>query len=171
MKCPKCGKDYPSEYYFSTPDTCNECFDKMQPQEQSELKRRFDRYNTASAGLGRKRMNSLLISAIIILILSVIAAIWGYTYTENNKWEAFMGYRYNKELYQVAGYATIVGIVGFFIGIGLLIGGLVQQKNVSSMDNAPPKESPTRRSKFCSNCGLPLESDAEFCSNCGTKVT
>ena len=34
MRCERCGKDYPSEYYFKTPGVCLDCFAKMSPEEQ-----------------------------------------------------------------------------------------------------------------------------------------
>jgi uncharacterized protein YbjQ (UPF0145 family) len=40
MKCEKCGKDYPSSYYFKTETVCIKCFSKMDPVEQK--KARFD---------------------------------------------------------------------------------------------------------------------------------
>lgn len=34
MKCEKCGRDYPSVYYFKTDTVCSECFKKMTDEEQ-----------------------------------------------------------------------------------------------------------------------------------------
>jgi uncharacterized protein YbjQ (UPF0145 family) len=34
MKCERCGKDYPSEYYFKTDTVCSECFKRMSAEEQ-----------------------------------------------------------------------------------------------------------------------------------------
>ena len=34
MKCAKCGKEYPSHYYFRTESLCMECYGKMGPAEQ-----------------------------------------------------------------------------------------------------------------------------------------
>ena len=36
MKCEKCGKDYPSEYYFKTDTACIECFSKLGADERKE---------------------------------------------------------------------------------------------------------------------------------------
>ena len=36
MKCEKCGKDYPSKYYFKTENVCFECFGKMSQEEQTK---------------------------------------------------------------------------------------------------------------------------------------
>jgi len=40
MKCEKCGKDYPSSYYFKTDTVCIKCFSNMSGDEQK--KARFD---------------------------------------------------------------------------------------------------------------------------------
>jgi uncharacterized protein YbjQ (UPF0145 family) len=34
MKCGKCGKDYPSEYYFKAKSICYECFEKLSSEEK-----------------------------------------------------------------------------------------------------------------------------------------
>lgn len=34
MKCERCGKEYPSWYYFSTATLCRECFGKLTPEQQ-----------------------------------------------------------------------------------------------------------------------------------------
>lgn len=36
MQCEKCGKSYPSTYYFKTDTICLECFKKMNPGEQKQ---------------------------------------------------------------------------------------------------------------------------------------
>lgn len=34
MKCERCGKEYPSEYYFKTENVCLNCYGAMSPEEQ-----------------------------------------------------------------------------------------------------------------------------------------
>ena len=34
MKCTKCGRDFPSDYYLKTESLCLECYGKMNPEEQ-----------------------------------------------------------------------------------------------------------------------------------------
>jgi uncharacterized protein YbjQ (UPF0145 family) len=34
MRCERCKKGYPSEYYFKTDTVCTECFSKLSPEEQ-----------------------------------------------------------------------------------------------------------------------------------------
>ena len=36
MKCIKCGKDFPSVYYFKTDTVCVECFKNLTPEEQQK---------------------------------------------------------------------------------------------------------------------------------------
>lgn len=38
MKCERCGRDYPSGYYFATPTICRECYAKLSPEEQRAAK-------------------------------------------------------------------------------------------------------------------------------------
>ncbi len=39
MRCRVCGREYPSEYYFSVPDVCRECFDRMTPEQRAASER------------------------------------------------------------------------------------------------------------------------------------
>lgn len=39
MRCRKCGKDYPSQYYFKADEVCNECYEKMTPEERAAAHR------------------------------------------------------------------------------------------------------------------------------------
>jgi uncharacterized protein YbjQ (UPF0145 family) len=39
MRCLKCNKDYPSIYYFQAPGVCNECFEKMPPEERERVRK------------------------------------------------------------------------------------------------------------------------------------
>ena len=36
MRCQRCGKEYPSRYYFKTKTICESCFKKLSPVEQEE---------------------------------------------------------------------------------------------------------------------------------------
>jgi len=35
--CQRCGKSYPSKYYFVTAETCNECFEKLDDKTQEQI--------------------------------------------------------------------------------------------------------------------------------------
>ena len=37
MRCERCGTDYPSEYYFRTRSICNNCYDKLTPEEKKAV--------------------------------------------------------------------------------------------------------------------------------------
>jgi uncharacterized protein YbjQ (UPF0145 family) len=39
MRCLKCNKDFPSVYYFQAPGVCNECFEKMSPEEREHVRK------------------------------------------------------------------------------------------------------------------------------------
>ena len=39
MKCEKCGKEYPSIYYFASGQICRDCFEQMSPEEQKDAKK------------------------------------------------------------------------------------------------------------------------------------
>ena len=34
MRCSKCGKDYPSRYYFRAGSICQSCYDKLTPEDK-----------------------------------------------------------------------------------------------------------------------------------------
>jgi uncharacterized protein YbjQ (UPF0145 family) len=39
MKCDRCGKDFPSEFYFKAKGVCSDCYDKLTPEEKVEAKK------------------------------------------------------------------------------------------------------------------------------------
>jgi uncharacterized protein YbjQ (UPF0145 family) len=39
MTCQRCGKDFPSTYYFSADNICHECYATLSPQERLEARR------------------------------------------------------------------------------------------------------------------------------------
>jgi uncharacterized protein YbjQ (UPF0145 family) len=42
MQCEKCGKEYPSKYYFKTDTVCLECFNKLNDEERQKALFDFD---------------------------------------------------------------------------------------------------------------------------------
>ncbi len=48
MFCSKCGKEYPSLYYFKAGSICNDCWAKMTPEEQMEARRPHSRVMTST---------------------------------------------------------------------------------------------------------------------------
>ena len=72
-------------------------------------------------------MNNLTKWAIGLLLLSLIALIWGYNYQDSHKMEglgAFLGA--DVTTYRIAGTCKIAGTVAFVVAIGLLVAGLLQ---------------------------------------------
>jgi len=37
MRCARCGREYPSEYYFKTETVCLDCFGRMSPDERKKV--------------------------------------------------------------------------------------------------------------------------------------
>lgn len=72
-------------------------------------------------------MNGKLSTAIIVLVLSAVALVWGFQYRSNHPFAA-VGAFFGAEdpVYSMAGWAVGLGILAFLIGIALLIAGLVQ---------------------------------------------
>ena len=48
MLCSKCGKDYPSLYYFKAASICNDCWAKLTQEEQMEARRSQSRMMTST---------------------------------------------------------------------------------------------------------------------------
>lgn len=38
MQCSRCGKEYPSLYHFKAESVCNECWEKLSPEEQKAFR-------------------------------------------------------------------------------------------------------------------------------------
>lgn len=73
-------------------------------------------------------MNGVLKSAIIILGVSGTATVWGFQYRSNHGFEGAMGSIFGgvSQTYAMAGWALGLGILGFLVGIGVLVAGLVK---------------------------------------------
>lgn len=72
--------------------------------------------------------NGLLVFAVLVLVGSGLAFLWGYQYISTHQLAGFAtAFGYNDPTYSVANGALIVGALGFVLGIGLLIGGLVKK--------------------------------------------
>lgn len=74
MKCEKCGNDYPSKYYFKTPTICNECFDKLNPEER-KIAHEVAENNIS----GKKRYFAALGRWVVISILIVVVIAIAFT--------------------------------------------------------------------------------------------
>jgi ribosomal protein L37AE/L43A len=73
-------------------------------------------------------MNNALKPAVFILVASGAATIWGAQYRQNHPFEgaANMIFGGVSQTYETAGWAIGLGILGFLVGIGVLIAGLVK---------------------------------------------
>ena len=58
MKCEKCGKDFPSDYYFETNTICKTCFEKMNQKEKSEAYK-FNQSKSATEKADVQTMNGV----------------------------------------------------------------------------------------------------------------
>ena len=72
-------------------------------------------------------MNGKVHAAMIVLISSAVAMIWGFQYRGDHPLAgvgAFFGVQ--DPIYSLAGWAAGMGVLAFLIGIALFIAGLVQ---------------------------------------------
>jgi uncharacterized protein YbjQ (UPF0145 family) len=79
MTCQRCGKDYPSTYYFSADNVCLECYAKLSPRERLEARRPtgIDRMTTTAFTIdGYRVVESLgVVRGITVRSRSVIGTI------------------------------------------------------------------------------------------------
>jgi len=74
-------------------------------------------------------MNDLVKSAIVVLIVSLIAVAWGYKYTTTHQRSGLANMFSNVDsTYTLANWAIGIGVLGFLRGAALLTGGLVKKK-------------------------------------------
>ena len=52
MKCERCGRDYPSGYYFATSTVCRDCYAKLSPEEQRAAKQPRGIYRMTTTAFG-----------------------------------------------------------------------------------------------------------------------
>lgn len=76
MKCEKCGNEYPSSYYFTTPTICNDCYSKLSQEEKEQLVHTLHtktdmelQYYRVGFGL---RFAAVLIDSAIVLIVTIL---------------------------------------------------------------------------------------------------
>jgi uncharacterized RDD family membrane protein YckC len=79
MKCEKCNNDYPSQYYFTTPTVCNDCFNKLSPDEKQFYYEKAHKYQSISpyadrAGFGI-RLGAFIIDIVIYSIIFIVAVV------------------------------------------------------------------------------------------------
>ncbi len=81
MRCKKCGNEYDSNYYFSAPEVCNDCFKKLSAEEQQELLSDANRINFGAytiddyrTAFGR-RLGAALLDLLFYFLLIMIVAV------------------------------------------------------------------------------------------------
>ena len=73
-------------------------------------------------------MNKCLKASITILIISVVSFVWSRCYIQANKAAGFASlFGLSNPMYQLAVWVGIGSVALFIIGVGLLIGGVVQK--------------------------------------------
>ncbi len=79
MTCERCGKEYPSVYYFASRNVCRECFGKLTPTEQAEARRPPKKYQMTTTAFtidGHRIVSSLgVVRGITVRSRSVIGTI------------------------------------------------------------------------------------------------
>jgi predicted RNA-binding Zn-ribbon protein involved in translation (DUF1610 family) len=184
FKCGKCGKDiivkflkvgeiakcYNCETYNTVPTNAIETkeepnwdvVESVEPTRKPEFES------------GTSSMNSLLKFAIYTLIISTLVFLLGQWYTSTHRYAAFGAMFGNRDTaYSLASFAILLGLLAFLVGIGLLIGGLVQRSNVSGLQGASRSRVPkdqTAFSLFCAQCGTKLQTNDRYCPNCGSFI-
>ncbi|MBM2815911.1 MAG: hypothetical protein HW421_2673 [Ignavibacteria bacterium] len=78
MKCEKCGNEYPSQYFFTTPTICTECFKRLPVEEQQRLFTQLQYMNPVDestffrVGFGL-RFGAAFIDIVLLYIVYLIA--------------------------------------------------------------------------------------------------
>ncbi len=49
MQCSRCGKEYPSRYYFKAPTVCNDCWETLSPEEQKSARQASNEIMTSTS--------------------------------------------------------------------------------------------------------------------------
>jgi len=130
--------------------------------------------------------NGLMNLAIFVLTVSVVGFLWGRWYTNEHP---FLGmasvFGASNPTYSIASNAMILGVLGFLLGLILLIAALVRggsrktdaaTQNTTAFITQPGAEAasrvqqPTSRAKFCPGCGTAIELGSAFCAQCGAKL-
>ncbi|MGQ9819320.1 MAG: RDD family protein [Candidatus Kapaibacteriales bacterium] len=87
--CERCGKSYPSSYYFATPTICKHCFEKLSLEEKQTLQKLSYEFlsNQSIAmrvGFGKRFLSAFIDSLVIITIVIVVYKFNGFIETYLN---------------------------------------------------------------------------------------
>jgi len=73
--------------------------------------------------------DSLTSAGIVVLVASGLSAIWGYFYVQNHPFEGMATMLSGQtSTYSIASFAMVGGLLGFLLGVGLLIAGLSRSR-------------------------------------------
>ena len=122
-------------------------------------------------------VNTLSKMAIAIIVASIAAMIWGFHYQGEHPIvgaAAFFGY--SDPTYTLAGWAAGLGVIGFLIGIALLIAGLIQSSTpapatMPSFTAVASQHAFTPTQRYCPKCGSINSLEHRFCTECGSANT
>lgn len=83
LTCERCGKSYPSLYYFATPTICKHCYEQLLPEEKQVLQKLSDEFRstqiiTMRVGFGKRFLSAFIDSLVIITILIIIYKFNGF---------------------------------------------------------------------------------------------
>lgn len=81
--CERCGKSYPSLYYFATPTICKHCFEQLPFEEKQILQKLSDEFLTSQiftkrVGFGKRFLSAFIDSLVIITIVIVVYKFNGF---------------------------------------------------------------------------------------------
>lgn len=72
--------------------------------------------------------SGLLNFSVVVLVISAAAFVWGYWYISTHQLVGFAAaFGYQDPTYNTANGALVLGALGFVLGIGLLIAGLIKK--------------------------------------------
>lgn len=107
MKCEKCGKTYPSNYYFVTESTCRYCYNEF----QNEKKQQDDVSNASQTREGSQHQSASIIlftCGFLGLLYCISADPIGYLGGRAGTWQNYLVNNWKVHITNSANYAVFV---------------------------------------------------------------